>query len=86
MNINEADQTYSLISRTNSDNLMRFSLFSFLQQRAFIFITKKLPLHMIFNLVMMFKPKDTILTGLFCSVVASGTSLFDSFFCFRKFW
>ena len=24
MNINEADQTYSLISRTNSDNLMRF--------------------------------------------------------------
>ena len=40
MDINEADQTYSLISRTNSDNLMRFSLFSFLQQRAFIFITK----------------------------------------------
>ena len=31
MNTNEADQTYSLISRTNSDNLMRFSLFSFLQ-------------------------------------------------------
>ena len=40
MNINKADQTYSLISRTNSDNLMRFSLFSFLQQRAFIFVTK----------------------------------------------
>ena len=39
MNINEEDQTYSLISRTNSDNLMWFSLFSFLQQRAFIFIT-----------------------------------------------
>ena len=32
MNINEADQTYSFISRPNSDNLMRFSLFSFLQQ------------------------------------------------------
>ena len=41
MNINEADRTYSLISRANSDNLMPFSLFSFLQQRAFIFITKK---------------------------------------------
>ena len=51
LNINEADQTYSLISRTNSDNLMQFSLFSFLQQRAFIFILKKLPLHITFNLV-----------------------------------
>ena len=30
MNINEADQTYSVISRSNSDNLMRFLLFSFL--------------------------------------------------------
>ena len=40
MNINEADQAYYLISRTNSDNLMRFSLFSFLQQRTFIFVTK----------------------------------------------
>ena len=50
MNINEADQTYSRISRTNSDNLMRFSLFSFLEQRAFIFVlNEKLPLHMIFN-------------------------------------
>ena len=40
MNINKADQTYSFISRTNSDNLMWFSLFSFLQQRAFILILK----------------------------------------------
>ena len=32
--------TYSLICRKNSDNLMLFSLFSFLQQRAFIFVTK----------------------------------------------
>ena len=40
MNINEADQTYSVISSSNSDNLMWFSLFSFLQQRAFIFVTK----------------------------------------------
>ena len=40
MNTNETDKTFSLISRNNSDNLKRFSLFSFLQQRAFIFITK----------------------------------------------
>ena len=40
MIINEADQTYFLISRTNTDNLMWFLLFSFLQQRAFIFIMK----------------------------------------------
>ena len=40
MNINLADQSYYLISRTNSDNLMLFSLFSFLQQRAFIFMIK----------------------------------------------
>ena len=40
MNINEVDQAYSLISRTNADDLMQFSLFSSLQQRAFIFITK----------------------------------------------
>ena len=40
MDINETDQTYSIISRTNSDNLMRSSLFSFLQQRTFIFVTK----------------------------------------------
>ena len=40
MNINEADQTYSLISRIKSDNLMRLLLFSFLQQRTFIFIMK----------------------------------------------
>ena len=39
MKINEADQTYFLISRTNTDNLMWF--FSFVQQRAFIFIMKK---------------------------------------------
>ena len=41
MNINEADQTCSLISRTDKDNLMRFLLFSFTQQRAFIFTMKK---------------------------------------------
>ena len=41
MNINEADQTYFLISRTNTDDLIRFLVFSFLQQRAFIFIMKK---------------------------------------------
>ena len=40
MNINEVNQTYSLISGINTDNLMRFMLFSFLQQRAFIFVTK----------------------------------------------
>ena len=40
MSINEADQTYSLSSRTNKDNLMQFSLFSFLQQRTFNFIMK----------------------------------------------
>ena len=40
MNINEADQTYPLICRTNTDNLKRFSLLSFLQQRASIFIMK----------------------------------------------
>ena len=40
MNINEADQTFFLISRTNTDNLIWFLLFSFLQQRALIF-TKK---------------------------------------------
>ena len=39
MNINEADQTHFLISATNIDNLMWFLLFSFLQQRAFIFFT-----------------------------------------------
>ena len=49
MNINEADPTDSLISRTNTDNWMRFSLFSLLQQKAFIFILKKLPLHMTFK-------------------------------------
>ena len=40
MNINLADKTYSFISSTNTDNLMRFSVFSSLQQRAFIFIMK----------------------------------------------
>ena len=35
--------TYFYISRTNTDNLMWFLLFSFLQQRAFIFIMKKYP-------------------------------------------
>ena len=40
MNINEAEQTYSLISRTNTGNMMWFSLFCNLQQRAFIFILK----------------------------------------------
>ena len=40
MNINEADQTYSLTARTNSDNLMRFSLVSFLQQSDFIFVNR----------------------------------------------
>ena len=29
------------ISKTNKENLMWFSLFTFSQQRAFIFITKK---------------------------------------------
>ena len=38
MNINEADQTYSLITRTNTDNLMRFSLLCFLQRRVFILL------------------------------------------------
>ena len=49
MNINEADQTSSLISRINSDNLAWFSLFGFLQQRTFIFRNSYLPLHMIFK-------------------------------------
>ena len=40
MNINEADQTYSLISRTDKDNLICFSSHSFSQQRAIIFIMK----------------------------------------------
>ena len=40
MNINEADQTYFLMFRTNTDKLMKFLLFSFLQQRAFIFMMK----------------------------------------------
>ena len=40
MNINEADQTYTLTSRPNTDSLMWFSLFNFSQQRAFIFIMK----------------------------------------------
>ena len=35
MNINEADQTYSLISKTNKDNLMRISVFRFSQRRSF---------------------------------------------------
>ena len=41
MNINEVNQTYFLISRPNTDNLMWFLLFSFLLQRDFIFIMKK---------------------------------------------
>ena len=36
MTINEAEQTCSLISRTNKDNLILLSLFTFSQQRAFI--------------------------------------------------
>ena len=32
------------------------------------------------NLIMMSKPYIVILTGLFCSVVAGGTSHFNSFF------
>ena len=40
MNINEAGQTYPLISKTNEDNLMRFSLFIFSQQNTFFFIMK----------------------------------------------
>ena len=49
MNINEAAQTLSCgevcstsavnIFKTDRDNFMRFSLFSFSQQRAFIYIT-----------------------------------------------
>ena len=49
MNINEADQTYFLTSRTNTDSLMGFLLFRFLQLRAFIFLMKKIPLHMTFK-------------------------------------
>ena len=48
MNINEADQTYSLISRSYSDNFMRYSLF-FLTVKSFHFRNERLPLHMIFN-------------------------------------
>ena len=51
--INEADQTYShvvkyvTISKTNNDNLVRFSLFSFSKQKAFVFmIIIKHPPHM----------------------------------------
>ena len=35
---------------------------------------------------MMTKPKYIILTGLFCSVVAGGTSHFYSFFFRKYFW
>ena len=41
MNINKADQTYFVISRTNTDNPVWLLLFSFLHQKAFIFIMKK---------------------------------------------
>ena len=47
MNINEADQTYSLISRINSDNFV----IQFLTANNFHFRNEKLPLHMIFNKV-----------------------------------
>ena len=49
MNINEADQTYSLTSRTNSDNLMPFLVIQFLTAKSFHFCNEKLPLHMIFK-------------------------------------
>ena len=49
MNINEADKAYFYISRTYKDNLIRFSWFSFLQQRAFKFHKDKVSLHMTFK-------------------------------------
>ena len=44
MNINEADKTYFLISRTNTDNLMWFLLFSIFTAKSFHFHNEKIPL------------------------------------------
>ena len=49
MNINEADQTYFLISRTNTDNLMWFLLFSFFTAKSFHLHNEKISLHVIFK-------------------------------------
>ena len=45
MNINEADQTYFLISRTNTDNLMWFFDIQFLTAKCFHLHNEKIPLH-----------------------------------------
>ena len=43
MNINEAYRTYSLISRTNIDNLVQFCAIKFLTAWNFHFHYEKLP-------------------------------------------
>ena len=46
--MNEADQTYSLISRTNTDNDAVFVIL-FLTAKSYHFHNEKLPLHLTFT-------------------------------------
>ena len=45
MNIDEEDQTYLIISRTDTDNLISFFI-QFLTTKSFHFHNERIPLHM----------------------------------------